>query len=402
MKTENDKKKQKARIDKKTSCNFCGKSSADLMSEGVPSIRSSVMQSSICATCATETIAKLGIAKNKVAYDYKASLVDTYPNSIYKYLDKYIAGQDAVKKKISVVVSSHLQRINNPMIPKKNVLIAGPSGSGKTEIARQISDLTKVPFVIADCTQLTPSGYVGNDTTSVLTSLLAKSDGDVDVAQNGIIVLDEFDKISQGNGSSTDDTISRGVQSALLKMVEGSIFDLQIDGDKKNVSINTDNILFIAMGAFTGLNDLVSTKRLIGLNLESTNQITDLSGVTRSDLTKAICTFGLKAELVGRFNTITQTHPLTRDHMLHIISSISNSVTKQYRALFESYGVNVKFSKDFLNEVVDETMLFPTGARALKGVFEDKITEILFRIDKYKRKTISIGKNTTIKIGRIN
>lgn len=324
-----------------------------------------------------------------------------YPDDIKEFLDRYIIGQDLAKITLSVAVSNHYKRINNKNkdidIQKSNVLILGPTGSGKTLLAKTVAKYLDVPFVVADATSLTEAGYVGSDVESMISMLLQKADGDIEKAQKGIIFIDEIDKISRKSESAsiTRDVSGEGVQQALLKLVEGTVCTAPQNSSRKHpgkelIEVDTTDILFIAGGAFVGLDDLVS-KRLEGTgigfsanlkNKDKTNNL--LKEITPDDLTK----FGMIPEFVGRFPTIVAIETLSREELLKVLTSVKNNFIEQYTYLFKLDDIELQFLDEALELMVDETLKMKTGARGLQGQMERVLLPHLYNVKKYKEAKI--------------
>lgn len=307
------------------------------------------------------------------------------PSILKKYLDKYIIGQEDAKKKISIAVYNHYKRVyNNDLnIDKSNIMLLGPSGTGKTEIARVIAKVLDVPFAIADATSLTEAGYVGDDVENILLKLIQAADGDIKKAEYGIIYIDEIDKIARksANTSITRDVSGEGVQQSLLKIIEGNDkVRVPIEGGRKHpqgdcIEINTNNILFIAAGAFDGIDQLMKDSNNIGFNLlNSENNKDNKIKYTSTDIIK----YGLMREFVGRFPVITQTQQLTKKELKQILIEPENCITKQYIELLKIDKVNLVFTDEFLDYIVDESIKNETGARGLRSAIEDSIENIMF------------------------
>ena len=322
------------------------------------------------------------------------------PKEIKDFLDQYVIGQENAKKTLSVAVYNHYKRLAHSLevdreveIEKSNILMVGETGTGKTLIAKSIAKLLDVPFTIVDATVLTEAGYVGEDVESILTRLLQAADYNVEKAEQGIVFIDEIDKISRksDNPSITRDVSGEGVQQALLKLLEGSIINVPPQGgrkhpDQKYIQVNTQNILFIAGGAFSGINKIISNrlnKNSIGfsnttdINVEKEHI---LSQVNATDLKN----FGLIPELLGRFPVITNLEPLDENAMLQILTKPKNAIIKQYQALFKLDNIDLSITEDVLKEIVKETQLLGLGARGLRSIAENLFSQISYDIDNYK------------------
>ena len=308
-------------------------------------------------------------------------LEDIDPMELKEFLDLYVVSQDRAKIILSVAVANHYNRINieDVEIDKSNVLLLGPSGSGKTLLAKTVAKFIDVPFATADATLLTEAGYSGDDVDSLLIKLVNAAGGDVELAETGIIFIDEVDKIARKiQNDSGADVSGEGVQQALLKLVEGSVYHLEDE-----VEIDTSNILFIASGAFVGLADIkkrAQTNIGFGANLHQDS----LVDVDYNDLVK----FGLIPEFVGRFPILAEIDELTEADMLKILSSVKNNLVGQYRQLFKYNDVNIAFRKEALQQIVKIATAKKTGARGLKSIMEKSLLPHMYNVVKYKQNDI--------------
>ena len=309
-------------------------------------------------------------------------------------------GQDRAKQVLSVAIANHYKRIhhniNDIEIDKANILMLGPTGSGKTLLARTVARYLDVPFAIADATSITEAGYVGDDVESLITRLLSAAGGDVAKCQRGIIFVDEIDKISRKSESTsiTRDVSGEGVQQALLKMVEGTVCRVPPQGGRKHpagemLEIDTRNILFIAGGAFVGLDQIVK-KRLrgtsMGFNAEVTpDQSVTLANTVPDDLVK----FGMIPEFVGRFPSWVNLEELTTDDLVHVLTDTKNSLVKQYQHLFSLDQVDLEFEKSALESIARRSAEFGTGARALHSEMERVLMPHMFQIKRYRSQGIN-------------
>ncbi|MCT6869978.1 ATP-dependent Clp protease ATP-binding subunit ClpX [Apibacter sp.] len=374
-------------------CTFCGrkKSEVQLLIAG--------LHGHICNDCieqAHHIVAQEENHKENKAFELQIKK----PKEIKDFLDQYVIGQENAKKTLSVAVYNHYKRLAHSLevdreveIEKSNILMVGETGTGKTLIAKSIAKLLDVPFTIVDATVLTEAGYVGEDVESILTRLLQAADYNVEKAEQGIVFIDEIDKISRksDNPSITRDVSGEGVQQALLKLLEGSIINVPPQGgrkhpDQKYIQVNTQNILFIAGGAFSGINKIISNrlnKNTIGfsnttdINVEKEHI---LSQVNATDLKN----FGLIPELLGRFPVITNLEPLDENAMLQILTKPKNAIIKQYQALFKLDNIDLSITEDVLKEIVKETQLLGLGARGLRSIAENLFSQISYDIDNYK------------------
>ena len=339
------------------------------------------------------------------------------PKEIRANLDKYVIGKDEAKKILSVAIYNHYKRLlsskygigndkpefRDVKIEKSNVMLLGNTGSGKTFLIQTIAKMLGVPLFVQDCTKLTESGYVGEDVENCVGGLLRAVDFDVDRAEMGIVVLDEVDKLARqakGNMSITRDVGGEGVQQGLLKIVEGSVVGVPPQGgrkhpDQKLVHVDTSNILFIALGAFSGLEKAIERRfssSSVGFKSQSEVSIAPdhiLDKVTHDDLKN----FGLIPEFIGRFPVLTHTNPLKVDDMVRIITEPKNSLLKQYQKLMSMDNVTLKFSDEAIRYIAEVAIMSETGARGLRGVMERILTDVMYEYAETERsKTLTIDR----------
>jgi ATP-dependent Clp protease ATP-binding subunit ClpX len=319
------------------------------------------------------------------------------PHDIKNYLDQYLIGQDQAKRVLSVAIANHYKRISQTdnNIDKSNILVIGPTGTGKTLMARTVAKYLDVPFVIADATCLTEAGYVGDDVESMITRLYTAADGDVERCQRGIVFLDEIDKIARRSESSTvsRDVSGEGVQQALLKLVEGTKCRIPAHGTKKTnstetVEIDTSNILFIAAGAFVGLDRIVQNRvqgTAMGFGAQITSDNTTKNEpVTPDDLVR----FGMIPEFVGRFSNCVTLQALTKSQLINILSKIKGNFVSQYKWLFDQDQVSLNFDEESLELIAERTLKTSTGARGLHSELERVLLPHMFDLHRYRNNNI--------------
>ena len=393
-------------------CSFCGKNQ-DQVKRLVagPGVY-------ICDEC-------IELCSEIIGEEFDDESVDLYldeipkPAEIKATLDQYVIGQEKAKKSMAVAVYNHYKRVNAELttsdveLQKSNILMLGPTGSGKTLVAQTLAKILNVPFAIADATSLTEAGYVGEDVENIILKLIQAADYDIERAENGIIYVDEIDKVARktDNPSITRDVSGEGVQQALLKILEGTVASVPPQGGRKHphqefIQIDTSNILFICGGAFDGLDKIIENrigKKTIGFGatnesgLERSKEISELFQlVTPQDLLK----YGLIPEFIGRLPIISSLHSLDRDALIDILTKPRNALVKQYKRLFEMDEVELIFEEEALHAIADKALERKTGARGLRSIIEEALTDVMFDIPSKKNVEKCIVDKEVILSGR--
>ena len=385
-------------------CSFCGrkKSETDLLIAGT--------DAHICDKCIEQAH---GIVEEEISEASTGSLDKEItlkkPLEIKTFLDQYVIGQDETKKAMSVAVYNHYKRLNQVIdeneveIEKSNIVLVGETGTGKTLIARSIAKMLNVPFSIVDATVLTQAGYVGEDVESILSRLLQAADYDVAKAQRGIVFIDEIDKIARkgDNPSITRDVSGEGVQQALLKLLEGSVVNVAPKGGRKHpeqkfIEINTKDILFIAGGAFSGIDKMMS-KRLnmqaVGFSASMEEDKIDEENLLQYIIPSDLKSFGLIPEIIGRLPVLSYMNPLDAATLRAILTEPKNSIIKQYEKLFSIDDVVFTVEEDALNYIVGKAVEYKLGARGLRSLCEAILTDAMFELPSSDEKQLVVSKD---------
>lgn len=372
-------------------CSFCGREKKDT------NVLIAGINGHICDHCIRQAhgivVEEMDMKDRK---DLSNSLSLIKPQEIKEFLDTYVIGQNEAKRILAVAVYNHYKRLSNPIdtkdveIEKSNIMMVGETGTGKTLLARTIAKMLNVPFTIVDATVLTEAGYVGEDVESILTRLLQAANYDLKSAERGIIFIDEIDKISRksDNPSITRDVSGEGVQQALLKLLEGAKVNVPPQGgrkhpDQKFIEVDTSNILFIAGGAFDGIQRHIA-KRLntksVGFHSTKEREDHDSSNFLKFLAPQDLKTFGLIPELIGRIPVLTHLNPLSEESLKQILTEPKNAIIKQYTKLLELDKVTLDFTEEALNFVVQKALEYKLGARGLRSIIETILTDAMFEL----------------------
>ena len=387
-------------------CSFCGrkKPETNLLIAGI--------NAHICDRCIEQAHGiVLEELKSNTGVKNVSDLILHKPKEIRAFLDEYVIGQDQTKKVMAVAVYNHYKRLiqqnsnDDVEIEKSNIIMVGQTGTGKTLVAKTIAKMLDVPLAIVDATVLTEAGYVGEDVESILTRLLQAADYDVTKAERGIVFIDEIDKISRksDNPSITRDVSGEGVQQALLKLLEGTVVNVPPKGgrkhpDQKFVEVNTQNILFIAGGAFDGIERIISkrlNRQAVGYATSKNTDNIDKENLLQYIIPKDIKDFGLIPEIIGRLPVLTHMDPLDRATLRSILTEPKNALIKQYEKLFAMDDVKFTIDNEALDYIVDKALEYKLGARGLRSLCEAILTDVMYDLPSSDEKELHIDKAFT-------
>lgn len=380
-------------------CSFCGRTDRQV------NMLIAGMDGYICDECARQAY---DVVSENMNHDTALNLSELpTPKQIKAHLDKYVIGQDAAKIAMSVAVYNHYKRLivkttksDDVELEKSNIIMVGPTGTGKTLLARTIAKLLVVPFTIVDATVLTEAGYVGEDVESILSRLLQVANYDASKAEKGIVFIDEIDKIARksDNPSITRDVSGEGVQQGLLKLLEGSKVNVPPYGGRKHpeqhfIEVDTGNILFICGGAFDGIEKRIAQRlntSMVGFSASEKTTKIDKSNLMQYVSPMDLKSFGLIPEIIGRMPVLTHLEPLDREALRNILTEPKNSIIRQYVRLFDIDGIKLSFEPEVLDFIVDKAIEFKLGARGLRSIVEQIMTEKMFDTPSSHVKTVNI------------
>ena len=390
-------------------CSFCGRKKAEtqLLIAGI--------EAHICDRCIEQAH---GIVAEEIGQDSQVKAGSTLelkkPQEIKEFLDQYVIGQNKTKRVLSVAVYNHYKRLLQPRkkgddveIQKSNIIMVGQTGTGKTLVAKTIARMLQVPLAIVDATVLTEAGYVGEDVESILTRLLQAADYDLENAERGIVFIDEIDKIARksDNPSITRDVSGEGVQQGLLKLLEGTKVNVPPKGgrkhpDQKFIEVNTENILFIAGGAFDGIEKKIAQRlnmQAVGYSASKQEAQIDQQNLLQYVLPKDLKDFGLIPEIIGRLPVLTHMDPLDKATLRSILTEPKNAIIKQYQKLFEMDGIALTVAEEALDFMVDKALEYELGARGLRSLCESIFTDAMFEMPSTDQKELHVDKSYAAK-----